>query len=206
MYNLLLVCHISGSVNVPLFARAWSIFVGRHEVLHSRIVDTTEGLQQIPVEKPAFSFVEIEASEGDPQAQVEAVTRQANSYVFELEGGELVRGWLLKSSKGWRFFLASHHLAWDRASVPTIFDETSIIYRALVKGERRESALMPVPYQFIDYTLWQNDWMSKRELVEPHVSYWKAQLAGIPDAVSLFPTAVQQRRRTVEGGGGGRRG
>jgi non-ribosomal peptide synthetase component F len=199
VYNLLLVCHISGgTVNIPIFAKAWSVFVQRHEVLHSKLVDTTNGLQQIPTDSPAFSLVEVEASQEDIQVQVEAVKKKALGYIFNLEAGELIRGWLLKLPTGWRFFLASHHLAWDRGSVPTIFHETSMIYQALIKGERPDSALMPVPYQFIDYTLWQEDWMSKQELVEPHVNYWKTQLTGVPDAVSLFPAAIRPSRPTLK--------
>lgn len=34
VYNLLLVCHIKGAMNVALFSKAWSIFVQRHEILH----------------------------------------------------------------------------------------------------------------------------------------------------------------------------
>jgi non-ribosomal peptide synthetase component F len=199
VYNLLLVCHISGgTVNIPMFTKAWSIFVERHEVLHSKLVDTPNGLQQIPTDKSAFSLVEVEASQQDIQVQVEAVTKQARCHVFNLEAGELIRGWLLKLPTGWRFFLASHHLAWDRGSVPTIFHETSTIYQALIKGERPDSTLMPVPYQFIDYTLWQKDWMSRQELVEPHVNYWKTQLAGVPDSVSLFPAAIRPSRPTLK--------
>lgn len=199
VYNLMLVCHISGGpVNVPLFLQAWSIFVARHEVLHSKLVDTPKGLQQIPTAHPMFQLVEIEASEEDAASQIEAVTHQARSYVFDLEAGELIKGWLLKLHSGWRFFLASHHLAWDRGSLPTIFEETSAIYQSLEKGDAPEAALKPVPYQFIDYALWQKDCLSNKELVDPHVNYWQTQLAGIPDSVSLLPTAIRPARPTLK--------
>jgi len=198
VYNLLLVCHISGTINVPLFSRAWSVFVQRHEVLHSRIIDTADGLQQVPIEHPRFTLSEVEASELTFQSQIEAITRTAKNHVFALEAGELVRGWLLRSPIGMRFFLASHHLAWDRSSVPTIFDETTAIYKALTKGTALESALSPVPYQFVDYTIWQEQWMDRPGLVKPHIDYWKVQLDGIPEAVSLLPTARTAKRPTLK--------
>ena len=198
VYNLLLVCHISGTVDVKLFTDAWSLFVRRHDILHSRIVDTAEGLQQLPKSNPSFSMTEVEATEAMFQSEVDSITKAARSFVFDLEAGELIRGWLLKSSQGWRFFLASHHLAWDRASVPTIFDETTAIYKSLVKGEAVESALPPVPYQFIDYTLWQEKWMANPELVQPHVAYWKSRLAAIPEAVTLLPMALVTTRPTMK--------
>ena len=198
VYNLLLVCHISGTVDVKLFTETWLIFIQRHEILHSKIVNTADGLQQLPKTSPTFSIFEVEATENTFQSEVESITEAARSLVFDLESGDLVRCWLLKSPTGWRFFLASHHLAWDRTSVPTIFDEITSIYKSLTKGEPVESSLSPVPYQFIDYTLWQEDWMAKPELVQPHIEYWKTQLDGIPESVSLFPMALVSKRPSMK--------
>lgn len=198
VYNLLLVCHISGTVDVGLFGKAWSIFLRRHEVLYSKLIDTAEGLQQFPIENPSFQLTQIETSEDEFQDQVERISKLAKSHVFNLEAGELVRGWLLKSPVEWRFFLASHHLAWDRASVPTIFDETTAIYKALASGEDAESTFTPAKYQFIDYTLWLEQQMAREELIAPHLNYWKAQLADIPEAVSLLPTAILPKRPVMK--------
>ena len=196
VHNLLLVCHISGKVNVPAFAESWSVFVGRHEILHSKIIDTESGLQQIPSNKPHFELTLIDPVEDSLESQVASIVETARSWVFDLASGELLRGWLLESEVGCRFFLASHHLAWDRASVPTIFHETTSIYKSLTNGKPAEMWLAPPPYQFIDYTLWQNEWMARPEIVRPHIDYWKAQLAGVPDAVSLLPTALSHERPT----------
>lgn len=174
------------------------MFVQRHEILHSRIINTAEGVQQLPRSNPTFPMLEVEATEETFQGQVESITEAARSLVFDLESGELVRGWLLRSPRRWRFFLASHHLAWDRTSVPIIFDEITSIYKSLSKGEPIESSLLPVTYQFIDYTLWQEDWMAKPELIQPHVEYWKAQLDGIPESVSLFSMALVSKRPAMK--------
>ena len=198
IYNLLLVCHTLGTVDVKLFTEAWSVFIQRHEILHSKIMNTTEGLQQLPRTNATFPMFEVEATEDTFQCEVESITEAARSLVFELESGELVRGWLLRSPQRWRFFLASHHLAWDRSSVPTILDEITSIYKSLSKGEPIESSLLPVTYQFIDYTLWQEDWMAKPKLIQPHVEYWKAQLDGIPESVSLSPMALVSKRPAMK--------
>lgn len=127
---------------------------------------------------------------------MDAISRNARSHEFDLEAGELVRGWFLKAPTESRFFLASHHIAWDRASVPTIFDETSSIYKSLVAGKDGQSELSSDPYQFIDYTLWQNSWLGMSDLTKSHLDYWTTQLEGIPEAVSLLPTALTDRRPT----------
>lgn len=198
VYNLLLVCHISGSMDVDLFAKAWTVLVQRHEILYSKIVNSLDGLQQLPEGNPSFHLTQVDASESTFQNHVEHITTLARTYVFDIAAGELVHGWLLKSPLGWRFFLASHHLAWDRASVPTIFDETSTTYRSLANGEDPADSLSPLPYQFIDYTLWQEKLLSRHDLTQPHIDYWRSQLAGIPEALSLFPNALHLERPVVK--------
>ena len=198
VHNLLLVCHISGILDVSIFKEVWSHLIQRHEILHSKIVNSTSGLQQIPSENPTFILTEVEASYSTPQEQIDNITKIARSFIFNPEAGELVRGWLLKSSVGWRFFLASHHLAWDRASVPTIFKETITMYNSLKSGEPVDSALPPVPYQFIDYTLWQHQILERADLIQPHIDYWRTQLAGIPEAIPLFETALTSRRPEIK--------
>lgn len=194
VYNLLLVCHISGTVNVPAFVKAWSTLIRRHEILRSRIAETASGLQQIPKEHAAFNLVEVEATEFTHQAVVEEITTTARNHVFDIDAGELIRGWLIKSPLGWKFFLASHHLAWDRSSIPVIFKETSVVYQNLLAGQPAEESLPPVPYQFIHYTLWQNQCLSQEDLVQRSISCWKTQLDGIPNAISLLPSASTSSR------------
>jgi amino acid adenylation domain-containing protein len=197
-YNLLLVCHIEGKVNVPAFREAWTTLLQRHEVLHSRIVDTKNGLEQLPISLPEFPITEVYADENDFDATVAGITQTARTYEFSFENAELVRGWLLKSPRGWRFFLASHHIAWDRSSVPTIFAETTSAYKSLVAGQSAESALKPVEFQFIDYTLWQEACLATQSYIDPLIKYWSEKLEGKPEAVSLLPLARSDKRPAVK--------
>ncbi|PYI12323.1 putative polyketide synthase [Aspergillus sclerotiicarbonarius CBS 121057] len=198
VYNLLLVCHIIGSVDVTKLAKAWTVLMERHEVLRSKIVDTADGLQQLPISEMAFPLTVVETSEEDFQQREDALTQIARVHHFDVEGGELIRGWLLRSPTKARFFLASNHLAWDRSSVPTIFSETSTIYKSLLAGEQPEAELHPVPFQFIDYTLWQSEWLNQEALTSPMISYWEKKLAGIPQAVSLLPFALREQRPSMK--------
>ena len=198
VYNLLLVCHITGAIDVAIFAKAWTVFMQRHEVLRSKVVDTANNLQQLPVPGMEFPLTTVETSDDQFEQREKALTKIAKVHHFDVEGGELIRGWLLKSPSRARFFLASNHLAWDRASVPTIFRETSAIYKSLIAGEDPEAELSPVSFQFIDYTLWQNDWLSQEALVKPLADYWEKKLAGSPEAVSLFPFAKRDQRPSMK--------
>ena len=76
----------------------------RHEILRSKIVDTVNDLQQIPVASLVFISDECQAA---------IVLEKARSYMFDIEAGELVHGWLLRIPGTTCFYLAFHHLAWD---------------------------------------------------------------------------------------------
>ncbi|KAL4880374.1 putative polyketide synthase [Aspergillus karnatakaensis] len=199
VYNLLLVCHIAGEVDVPAFIRAWSTLMKRHEILRSSITETANGLQQIPHADAIFPLTRIETNGSKGWWELEnEVTRRARGHVFDLRGGHVIHGWLVQNPAGWKFYLASHHLAWDRASVPVIFEETSLIYHNILAGRPLEDGLAPVPYQFIDYTLWQEEVLKKEGLVQSSLDYWTAELQGIPEAISLLPSAATASRPLVK--------
>ena len=171
----------------------------RHEVLHSRICETADGWQQVPTEKDTFPLTMVEATREDFHLKDQELKRACRDYEFNPGLGDLIRGWLLVSDDSqYRFYLASHHLAWDRASVKTIFRETSAIYKALTHGKAPEAYLNPVPYQFVDYAIWQNEGMKQTSLVQFHVDYWKQQLAGTPEAVTLLPNALVEKRPSIK--------
>ena len=188
------MCHLSAEPDVVQFVEAWSIFMRRHEILHSRISETKDGWQQVPTGNAVFPLKVVKATRVDFHGKDQMIKRAARDFEFDPGSGNLICGWLLISDSRYRFYLASHHMAWDRASVKTIFKETSAIYKALMRTEMPEVDLDPVPYQFIDYAIWQNECMTQNSLVQSHLDYWKHQLAGTPEAVSLLPTALTDTR------------
>jgi amino acid adenylation domain-containing protein len=193
--NLLLESEVTGKVHTDSFSKAWTVFVQRHESLHSCIVNTPRGLQQLPIQNHYFPFSITETSSDSFEKTCKEVRHVLRSHIYDLEAGNLVQGRLVRSSSGQtRFFLASHHIAWDRASVKTIFNETAAIYKAIQRGDDALLFMDSDPYQFIDYTLWQNTLLSEESFVEPHLKYWTKQLENLPISVSFLPTALVQSR------------
>ncbi|CAG8950778.1 hypothetical protein HYFRA_00002991 [Hymenoscyphus fraxineus] len=197
--NLLLESEVIGEIDTQVFSQAWTIFIQRHESLHSQIVDTPQGLQQFPIQNHCFPFSVAEASSEGFEKKCDEVRLALRSHVYDIEAGNLVQGQIVRSSnKEARFFLASHHIAWDRASVRTIFDETAKIYKAIRNGEDPFQLLDPNPYQFIDYTIWQNRILEQAGFMEPHLKYWTKQLANLPTSVSLLPASRVKKRPEVK--------
>ncbi|KAF4460944.1 polyketide synthase [Fusarium albosuccineum] len=181
VYNLLLICHVEGTVQDNLLEQAWQTLFDRHEVLRSRIVDTPDGLQQLPVHGYKFHLDVVECSDVD--------------YATKME--------LFKSPSSAALFLASHHLAWDRSSVKVVFDEVTTIYQSLADGKAPDASLEPVDFQFVDFqfvdfTHWQNQWLSMDAFKDPLITYWREQLEGIPESVSLLPLVHTDRRPIIK--------
>ncbi|KAI0837758.1 hypothetical protein F5Y06DRAFT_297186 [Hypoxylon sp. FL0890] len=198
VFNLLLVCHIEGNPKIELLEKAWKILINRHEVLRSRIAETPEGLQQLVVQDAPFRFEVIECSQGDHEAKLKDLTTQAKSHVYNIKNGELARCWLLTSGASTALFLGSHHMAWDRASTTVVFDEIVSIYKCLLANEDPLTELEPVPYQFLDYTIWQQQCLTTPEFINPLAEYWTSQLQGSPESVSLLPFAKVDRRPAMK--------
>ncbi|ROT39562.1 hypothetical protein SODALDRAFT_377509 [Sodiomyces alkalinus F11] len=198
LYNLLLTCHIDGTVNTAAFRKTWETLVLRHESLRTCIVDSGSGWLQIPAKQSTFTLTEVHCSAADFARQNDKLTSKARRHVFDPSKGALVCGWLLVSPAGSRFYMASHHLAWDRGSVGTIFEELPQIYKNLIDGKQPAESLEDDPMQFIDYTVWQDMMLQTKELVSPHVEYWRTQLQGIPECVSLLRLSRVPERPVVK--------
>ena len=196
--NLLLVWHIRGEIDTSRLASAWSCLIQRHEILHSRIEETASGLQQIPTPEAVFDLTEVVVEIHSFDAEVARITAAARSHEFNIANGNLIRGWLLRSNSHARFFLASHHLAWDRQSTPTIFKEIRAIYRALGAALDAGHGLPPPSHQFIDYAMWQRSLIRSVEFSEPHIAFWINELRNAPEAVSLLPNSKATRRPEVK--------
>ena len=76
------------------------------------------------------------------------------------------------------------------------FKELSELYNAYCAGQ--ESSLPPLPIQYADFALWQRDWL-QGEVLEQQLSYWKNQLAGIPDLLELPTDKPRPKELTYQG-------
>jgi hypothetical protein len=73
-----------------------------------------------------------------------------------------------------------HHIITDGWSTRVIVRELGAIYRAVVKQEPID--LPELPIQYADYAAWQR---SREEMLEPHLRFWRQQLADQPGSLSL---------------------
>jgi non-ribosomal peptide synthetase component F len=88
-----------------------------------------------------------------------------------------------------------HHIIGDIWSMNVLVSEWVKLYDAFSTDQ--PSPLEPLPFQYVDYTVWQREWL-RGEVLEKQLDFWRKQLAGAPTVVTL-PTDKPRVNQTFEG-------
>ena len=104
-------------------------------------------------------------------------TAEAARRPFDLSRGPLVRTTLLRLRQEEHILLLNmHHIVSDGWSMAVLFRELADLYEAYTNG--KPSPLAELPIQYVDYAVWQRNWL-RGEVLETQLSYWKKQLENI---------------------------
>ena len=180
-WNIAVRFRIRGRLDIPTLQKALNEIVGRHEILRTtfslidgqprQIVHATAA---IPLRLDDLSHL----SQTERDAEEERVSIQEGERRFDLKNGPLIRARLLKLGEQEHMLLATmHHIVSDGWSIGIFSDELGAHYAAF--AENRRATMPELPFQFADYTIWQNDRMQKPAL-DKHRAYWKNKLAALP--------------------------
>ncbi len=94
-----------------------------------------------------------------------------------------MRACLLKlAEQDFLLLLTFHHIISDGWSINVFFQELAALYDAITHG--RPSPLPPLPLQYVDFAIWQQEYIKRNGLSE-QLAYWKQQLAGAPTTLDL---------------------
>ncbi|WP_052131818.1 hybrid non-ribosomal peptide synthetase/type I polyketide synthase (plasmid) [Vibrio coralliilyticus] len=175
-YNLVDPFMFKGPLDVECLKLAFSYFVARHDVLHSRIEDDQEpkmctiqdGHIDFMVLSPRFSSPDEAAS------YVQSVIEKEVSQPMSMDKGELFRVRLIRKHEDEHVLIVTaHHIIWDGWSSAIMASEISDTYRRIIAGEKAHS--MPPILQFHDYSVWEQQQLNS-PLFKQQLSYWSEQL------------------------------
>ena len=198
--NLLNVIRLGGELDIPMFEKALSETVKRHEILRTTF-EMAEGIPAQIVSPPQpFSLPLADLSLLPQEAsvsEVERVARREGLKPFDLSKGPLMRGALIRlGAEDHVVMLSMHHIVSDGWSMNLLVSEVSRMYGAYRRGE--EAEIEELAIQYGDYAEWQQEWLGG-EGYEEQMKYWKEKLAGAPALLDLPTDFARPSERTARG-------
>ncbi len=170
-----------GELNIAALEGALSEILRRHELLRTAF-PTLDGepVQVIhaprPVHLPVVDLTSIPASRRWLVAEEKTLDEVKRR--FAIDQPQLVRWTLLRLSDSEHHLVQiEHHLIHDGWSFNVLLGELTELYRAAV--EERQPRLPELPIQFVDFVLWQRQWVEGAE-AQAQLAFWRRQLEAVP--------------------------
>lgn len=179
-------CHFVKHVDLGILQRVFQVLVQRHSILRTTYAE----IDGIPMQHihPASEFTITErdismVAPADRYKVGEKIWQQALLDPIDLKCDVMLRASVVKYDADTHLLMVTqHHICSDNWSTNLVMDEMSTLYAAFVEG--RDDPLPALPLQYIDYVLWQNEWLNNAALSQ-QIAFWKQNLAGIPQVHNL---------------------
>lgn len=199
-YHIPLAYRLLGPLCQRALCRALDRLVVRHEALRTSF-DNVLGkwLQRIAAPQSGFSlkYADI-GGQSDVEQRLQSIVKEERDSPFELCGGPLVRGRLVRiAPEDHALLLTLHHLNADGASLGILLGELQLLYEAFVRETR--DPLVPLAIQYADYSQWQSRWLSHETAAE-QADYWSKTLSGVPRLLELPTDRARPAEQSFSGG------
>ncbi|MBX8687677.1 amino acid adenylation domain-containing protein, partial [Mycobacterium sp. 20091114027_K0903767] len=189
IYNMATAYRITGGLDVNALDDALADVVERHESLRT-VFPASGGVPRqvvIPVEEAAPRWQVVDAA-GWPIDRLSNAIHEAVGHSFDLSVETPLRGTLFRVSD-WDHVLVAvvHHIAGDGWSIGPLVRDLGVAYASRCAGQAPGWA--PLPVQYVDYTLWQREYLG--DLTDPgsriseQLAYWEQTLSGLPERLEL---------------------
>ena len=200
-YGMPLAVRLRGELSLALLIDSLAQVVARHETLRTAYVSDEEGdplaiiAAHADVDLPMVDLSSLDPAEQERRiaVAVEANTRQPIS----LLQAPLLRGLVLKLGPTEHVLLYSmHHIISDGWSMAVLVNELVGIYARAKAGVLEP--LPPLPIQYSDYALWQQQ-LQETGVLAAQGRYWEQALAGHSGVLQLPTDKVRPQAPTYEG-------
>ncbi|WP_426135736.1 non-ribosomal peptide synthetase [Pseudomonas sp. PWP3-1b2] len=176
-YNVGGMARLRGVLDVGRFEAALQALIMRHETLRTTFpsVDGVAYQKVSPQAGLRMSWQDFTAlNDTERQQRVQHLADVEAHTPFNLETGPLLRACLVKAGEQEHYLvLTLHHIVTEGWAMDIFARELSALYEAFI--DERDSPLAPLPVQYLDYSVWQRQWLESGER-ERQLDYWTAQL------------------------------
>ncbi|MEV6360144.1 non-ribosomal peptide synthetase [Nocardia asteroides] len=185
-YNIPVALRLSGPLDTAALTAALGDVIDRHEVLRTLYPEHEgQGYQRVlPVAEAGLEVPVTALAEPDLRAALALLTVGG----FDVCAQVPVRAKLFRLSDTEHVLaVVVHHIATDGFSLGPLTRDLMSAYVARVGGAA--PAWAPLPVQYADYTLWQQELLGAADdpesLLARQLGYWRDELAGTPTLLEL---------------------
>ncbi|KWU48937.1 non-ribosomal peptide synthetase [Pseudomonas palleroniana] len=176
-YNVGGMARLRGVLDVGRFEAALQALIMRHETLRTTF-PSVDGVAYQKVSRQTglrMDWRDFSAlAPADCQQRLQHLAEHEAHTPFNLETGPLLRACLVKAGEQEHYLvLTLHHIVTEGWAMDIFARELSALYEAFI--DERDSPLAPLPVQYLDYSVWQRQWLESGER-QRQLDYWTAQL------------------------------
>ncbi|MGW0580745.1 amino acid adenylation domain-containing protein, partial [Streptomyces sp. NPDC002920] len=192
-YNFPLVVRLRGDLDIEALRTALRDVAGRHEALRT-VFPAHEYQWIVPAEEAYPALTVVDATEAGLPALIEAAQRRPFDLTTELP----LRCEVFRiADEDHVVAVVLHHITTDEWSDRPFLADLTAAYDARRAGEA--PAWAPLPVQYADYTLWQENLLAG-PTGEAQLTYWADALRGLPDELPLPADRPRPAEPTGHGG------
>ncbi len=192
-FNIPLAFNIQGQLNFEAFERMIFYMVQRHEILRTRIIDSSGVPSQI-IEEP--NYVKTELVEIDQKELKKALSTHANQSL-DLLNDVLFKVSVFKvDDNQYAVGLNMHHIISDGWSMELFMKEAMQVYATFDAG--KEPSLQPLKIQYKDFASWHNALIADGSEVGLS-EFWKNKFSGKVKPLQLPTFQDRPTEKTYKG-------
>jgi amino acid adenylation domain-containing protein len=186
-YNMPYAMWLDGPLDTAALQRTMDALTARHAVLRTSFASLDGVPEQVVADSGTLPIEHIDLPAGldddERTRQAEAIAAERAGQPFDLATGPLIRVTLIAAQPGQHLLVVvMHHSISDGVSMGILLSELSAVYRAETAGA--PASLTPLLMEYGDYAVWQQDRIRGEEL-DRQLSYWREQLSGAPQVITL---------------------
>uniref|UniRef100_UPI0005F8269E non-ribosomal peptide synthetase n=1 Tax=Teredinibacter turnerae TaxID=2426 RepID=UPI0005F8269E len=197
-YNIPGAIRLTGGFSLQELDLAFATLITRHEILRT-VFPSCDGVVEQEI-KPGSDFqIDFRDISDQPdvdlrESRTQELCEEEAARPFDLAVGPLMRCLVIKREDGDHVILLNmHHIISDGWSLDILIRELSEVLSA--RREEREARLAPLPIQYVDYCVWQREYLREGPELSRQMGYWTQQLANAPESLALptdFPRPKEQ--------------
>lgn len=181
-YNIPVAFRLDGPLDLEALRSAFRALVARHEVLRTRFAEVAGVPCQRIRDTLEVPFRVDDLTGGRPDRAM-TIAREEATAPFDLTADPLLRVRILRMAPETHVALVTmHHIVSDGWSVAILQNEIAAHYVAARSGTA--APLPALAVQYADYAVWQRRRLDADAAVE-RVAFWKRELAGAPEMLTL---------------------